>query len=548
MPEPGAAFGKIEHFFVLMLENRSFDHMFGAVQKSRYDPLTGREQCSTDPEDPHGTLVKVRADASDVTQPDPPHEFQDVRYQLTGRRAPRVYANDAITMSGFAASAIAGPLQGESARKKRRLGALRGNGSYALSCQGPRSVGVLRKLAEEFALCTNWYSSMPGPTWPNRFFVHAATSCGLDNSPGWFGKVRMVRLGSIGFDFPQGTLFSSIGAHGWRVYHDDALPQVLAIQGMASERVRSRRLGPLNPLSRFRKIERLESDLAAAAPMPAYIFIEPNHDLSGEGREGNSQHPEGSVRAGEKLIADVYRWIRSSSLWEKSALLILYDEHGGFFDHKAPPAAEPPDNDVRHRSKARFAANFAFDRLGVRVPAVIISPWIARGVHDPIRYDHSSVCRTLGERFGFDPLTARAGEMSSFSHLFTHDQPRSDAPPDVDKWLSPEPREPVQHDAQAEAAEAADSEQGDEAADSEQGDDLSLGNVAGVLRIAVLVDHELRTQAAPPFLRFVRTAGTQLAPSLMPVLVPQVDNREQALRYIADVSARLEEQQVGAIG
>ncbi len=141
---------------------------------------------------------------------------------------------------------------------------------------------------------------------------------------------------------------------------------------------------------------------------------------------GNSQHPLDDVTRGEKLIKRVYETIRNSPHWNDSVLLVTYDEHGGFYDHVPPPAIVSPgdpitDDDSNHH-------NFDFTQLGVRVPAVVVSPLIPRGTIDHTLYDHSSLLATLESMFTINPLSNRDGQANTFNHLLSVTTPRTDAP------------------------------------------------------------------------------------------------------------------------
>jgi hypothetical protein len=136
------------------------------------------------------------------------------------------------------------------------------------------------------------------------------------------------------------------------------------------------------------------------------------------------------------LIKQVYEAIRRSPHWETSVLVITYDEHGGFFDHVAPPGMSstppaappvlPPGDPIS--SGANNHHNFQFDQLGLRVPTVIVSPLIPKATIDHTRYDHSSVPRTLGRLFGLQPLTKRDAAANDLLHLFSRATPRTDTP------------------------------------------------------------------------------------------------------------------------
>lgn len=201
---------------------------------------------------------------------------------------------------------------------------------------------------------------MPGPTWPNRFFVHAATSGGLDDSP---TAARSATAMLRGYQFEHGTLFDRLDAAGldWSVVERDALPQSLGMSGMVERAV----------AGRFITMEQLARKLTDPAFADAYVFIEPHYGhVLVDGRNfkcGNSQHPLDDITRGERLIKNVYEMVRTSPHWERSLLVLLYDEHVGFYDHVVPPACVAPGDAFLGDTNRH---GFAFDRLGPRVPAI----------------------------------------------------------------------------------------------------------------------------------------------------------------------------------
>jgi hypothetical protein len=156
------------------------------------------------------------------------------------------------------------------------------------------------------------------------------------------------------------------------------------------------------------------------------VFIEPDyHAFTGMFRGGNSQHPMDDVTSGERFLKDVYESIRGSPHWEKSLLIITYDEHGGFYDHVVPPGGvNPGDSNIPGNSHN----NFDFRQLGVRVPTVIVSPFVAKGTIDHTTYDHTSVLASVEALFKLGSLTKRDGTAQTMNHLLKLQAPRTDAP------------------------------------------------------------------------------------------------------------------------
>jgi phospholipase C len=137
--------------------------------------------------------------------------------------------------------------------------------------------------------------------------------------------------------------------------------------------------------------------------LPEYSFIEPNyndHDTDSGEEVANDQHPDHNVQAGELFIAEVYMAIKPNpSLWSSTALLVVYDEHGGIYDHVVPPACQP-DHFVASANDTGTGMEFKFGRLGVRVPAILISPWIPKGTVVKDRtFDHASIPATVTKFF-----------------------------------------------------------------------------------------------------------------------------------------------------
>ncbi|QEA39656.1 phosphoesterase [Pistricoccus aurantiacus] len=393
---------KIKHVFVLMLENRSFDHMLGfsgitgtdaaTGQPTSLDGLNGSESNSY-----NGVTYTVQPGAPDRAEHDPSHSFPGVLEQLCGEGT--VYVSGQpyppINNSGFVSVY---------AKSHPELP----NG--AMRCFTPDQVPVITALAREFVVCDHWFSSMPGPTEPNRFFVHAATAGFFDNGPTKTEYAEAFSSPWSGIAFKGGTIFDRLDEAGvkWRIYSDDSFPNVALLKGVS-------RTFDIDEFEDFRE------DVASPSYDAAYTFIEPSYDPLSEFGGGNSQHPLGSVRAGEMIIKETYEALRASPLWGDSMLIITYDEHGGFYDHLAPPSA-------RRTGATGRKFGFTFDQLGPRVPAIVISPRIPRNLIDHRRYEHSTIVSTVIRLFGLKELTSRSSATSDLKPLAMLDVPRSDTP------------------------------------------------------------------------------------------------------------------------
>lgn len=388
----------IEHIFVLMLENRSFDHMFA------FSNIPGIKVATAADTNIHDNQTySFSPGAPDRMPSDPAHGFCAIVQQLCGG------GTDCNAVSPYPPRDGAGFVADYSRTKIKKKPLPKAD--YAKIMQGidtAKQAPALHALASEYALCDNWFSSLPGPTWPNRFFVHGASSDGMCRSPGLAEIAKWEGL--KGFRYPNGSIYDRLGKKNYRLYQDKSgpiagrIPQVAAIKGIDYADVAG--------LDDFEK--HLKKGKAAR-----YSFIEPAYGdiVSGSYRGGSSQHPMDGLAGGERLIARVYNAIRKSKVWEKSLLIVTYDEHGGFYDSAVPPAKAPPPNDGS--GAAQNTHGFDFAEFGVRVPAVIVSPQIAKGTVDHTPYDHASVLATVEQAFGLAPLTDRDKAANSVLPLLT---------------------------------------------------------------------------------------------------------------------------------
>ena len=387
----------LKQIVVLMMENRSFDHMLGFAQSDGWpiDGLTGTESNK----DSAGADVQASQGAGfagDFT-PDPGHSVFDTLTQLyTDPRSP--IATDP-TMSGFVRSYEG--KTGDPADAHR-----------IMRCFSPGSLPVLTSLAKQFCVCNRWFSSVPGPTFPNRAFVHGATSIGhVDMRIDWHDMTTTIyeRLA-------QNKVDSVI------YYHDSTM--AITFNGLAGKN------------DFFGSVVDDFFPACENDDLPPYSFIEPRFANSAGGNgepafAASDQHPDHDVREGEALIHRVFQAIWSKpKIRNKTLLVIIYDEHGGLYDHVKPPTTVNPDGKVWTNDGISLDPSFDFSRLGVRVPAVLISPYIAPGTIDPTIYDHSSVIATarklLIPNVANSHLTLRDKNANTFEHNLTLAQARTD--------------------------------------------------------------------------------------------------------------------------
>ena len=348
----------IEHVIVLMMENASFDRMVGAVPGVEgVDPAKPR----TNPNPPAPSVAQAVTTLRQIKN-DPQHDLANVLHQLSNGG------------TGFVADfANKYPNSGPPER------------AQIMGYYTKNTLSVIQTLAANFAVCDHWFSSLPGPTWPNRFFVHSGTSLGHVDMP-----ESLLQPGIHIYN--QTTLYELLQNAGvpWAIYFGD-IPQSLVMTHQWSL------WENYHPMSQF-----FTDAQGAEASFPKYVFIEPSYF----GKNQNDQHPPSDVMRGELLIAQIYNAIRANdALWKKSLLVVLYDEHGGFYDHVPPPPTIPPDANVK---------NFAFNQYGVRVPAVLVSPWIAAGKIIDV-FDHTSLLAYAMKKWSLpDRLGARAAVAKSF--------------------------------------------------------------------------------------------------------------------------------------
>jgi phospholipase C len=403
---PTTALAGVEHLVVLMLENRSFDHMLGYLYADSgntspagqpFEGLTGTESCPGSDGSPVDVYRLTPQTAEVYFSPgaDPGEGYAATNDQCYGSTAPP--AKGAVApMTGFVTD-YAGAIAENRARGWYVFEGT--TESWTMGCHTPQTLPVLSALAKGYAVCDHWYCSAPTMTMPNRAFACAGTSQGQMDD-----KTKRFTCPSI---------FGSLTSAGvpWRIYGYDTPPLT---KSDFPDTVDA-------PAASFGEFADFRAD-AAAGTLPAYAFLEPSW-----GSDGNSQHPNYNVASGEQLLLDTYRAVRSGPGWASTLLVVTYDEHGGCYDHVPPPwGATPPD-----RSQGEYG--FDFTRFGPRVPTVLVSPLIPAGTVHRVAggatpFDHTSVLATIEHRWGVDPLTARDAAAPDVADALSLDAPRTDDP------------------------------------------------------------------------------------------------------------------------
>ncbi|HKT94442.1 MAG TPA: alkaline phosphatase family protein [Paraburkholderia sp.] len=393
----------IKHVVVVMFENRSFDTMLGGLYTngsspthflpavSAERPFDGLKAGLSNPTRAGGTIAAtIPASTATLPDPDPQETFANVRIQLLGNAA------GAAPMSGF--------VQDYETTSTT-------DASQVMQCHSPDQLKVLSTLAREYAVSDAWFASVPSQTWPNRAFAHAGTSNGhVDNgSP------------PDPFDWQVRTIFNVLSDVdvSWAVYSAAIVAPSLTLTMFPT-------LWDPKYKANFQRFGNFVS-ACQNNTLPQYSFIEPRFLL-----DPNDQHPPHDVYAGESFLYDIWNAVSTSPAWPETLLVITYDEHGGTYDHVLPPAnAVAPDAASNPGDQ-----NFAFDSFGVRVPAVVVSPYIAPGTvfrsANATPYDHTSILATLRDWLDIAPAdmlaSQRVAAAPTLAPLLTLDAPRADLP------------------------------------------------------------------------------------------------------------------------
>ena len=377
---PGAPRGDqipIDHIVFLMQENHSLDNYLGQLPAAGHGEVDGIPPGASNP-DSDGAAVSVYHEPKYCTSPDVSHSWNGSHQQFNDGR------ND-----GFVITNNPG-------------------GARALGYYEESDLPFYYALAKSFAMGDRYFSSLLGPTYPNRFFSLAATS---------FGFIRNVSPAEVR---PR-TIFDVLDEHHvtWKIYYDDAPFAVLVRLTRARNQVH---------------FDRFLAD-AAAGTLPQVSFVDPAFtELHGEQTD---EHPDANVQFGQRFAATANNALLQSPQWPRSVLFWTYDEHGGFYDHVAPPSACVPDDFAPRLEGGDTAAGF--DRYGFRVPFAAVSPYAKPGYVSHRIYDHTSILRFIETRFNLPALTRRDANADPMLDLFDFSNPHLLNPPELpDAVVDPE--------------------------------------------------------------------------------------------------------------
>lgn len=318
----------ISHIVVLMMENRSFDHLLGWLKRlnPKIDGLVDGMSVPRDPNDLSKGTIPVNNNGYNVAPDDPLHDFNSIATQI-----------DDDAMDGFILT------QTQHSR----------NESNPVSMFDETSAPIINQLAQEFAVFDRWFCSIPSSTDPNRQFAMSGTSLGiLTNFNGTL--------------YPQQSYFDYLRKNNrsFAGYYQDDLWALGYFEDL------------VNPSKgNHQYVKQLEPNFyndVASGNLADYVWLQPRTSAHLRGLP-TWQHPDAPVIEGERLIKQVYEALRAGPKWEETLFLITYDEHGGFYDHVAPPRGVPSPDDIPGSN------GFQFDQLGLRIPTLAISPRIAKG-------------------------------------------------------------------------------------------------------------------------------------------------------------------------
>ncbi|KAF9233990.1 phosphoesterase [Melanogaster broomeanus] len=393
----------IKNVVVLVQENRSFDWFFGDLSyRKDIDNLRNLNGQYCNPANVSATnftTVCAEPIAGNVSPQDPNHALSGVTYELFSSYHPDESGNPAQvqkaeTMLGFVVTE-------EVTYHTYNVT----SASESINYLSEEMIPVFRTMAENYVLFDRWFCDVPGPTDPNRAYMTSGTSHGHGKNDNAFNV----------FGLPQRSIFQQLDENNvtWINYYNSSFNPDAEFYTWTNTSGRS--ATNVKPVAQF------FAD-AAAGTLPQFTYINP------ECCSYDSMHPPSPINMGEAWMKSLYEAVRSSPQWNNTLFLVTFDEHGGFADHVSPPVGVPPGDNLTYTELAADGQNytFNFDRLGVRVPTIVMSPW-----NGPLKtYSHSSLAGFITKLWNLDggaPLTPRVASAATFEHLIT-DNFRDDTP------------------------------------------------------------------------------------------------------------------------
>ncbi len=398
---PGTLHGDaipIDHFVVVMQENRSADHYLSQLHSDGQPDADPGPADPSNPDPTGGPAIHAFHQTKTCEVADLSHSWNGTHREWHGG-----------AMDGFTAANVDGNDP---------------TGSRTMGFHTRADLPYYYALYDTFAMGDRYFSSVLSQTFPNRFYLLAATS---------FGHIRNDIFPDA-TEWTQPSIFETLdrGGVSWKIYRESLA------YGAFFAYVRD------NAGTRVAGVRKFVTD-AAAGTLPQVSFV----DLTAAGGNNieDDEHPTANIQVGQKAVANVVNALLASPQWTSSALVVIYDEHGGFWDHVPPPRACTPD-DIPPDLEPGDAPG-AFDRYGIRVPMVMVSPFSKRHYVSHRIYDHTSVLRLIETRFDLPALTRRDANADPMLDLFDFEHPPFLAPPtlppavlDPDAWHDCDPTGP----------------------------------------------------------------------------------------------------------
>jgi phospholipase C len=400
----------IKHIVIVMLENRSFDHILGyrslpPFSKSVEGLRTDAAWLATFTNEDQGRSIQSFLSDNPYTMPaefDPPHERANVAANLGPLQ------NGTYPMTGFAGAIPTSISNDPDVRK------------LVMSYFGAAQVPISHFFAQNFTICDHWYSSLPAGTQPNRLMS--------------MGGVSLI---DVNHDIlpAQDLIYDWLNQRGisWRVYH----------QGIPFFTMMLKWVPEILLTDHFRNFDDLENDLMNTPPdeLPQVLFIEPTYQDAPHLGFSTDEHAPAGISSGQEFLMETYNAATNSpAFWNSTVMVVDYDEHGGFFDHVSPPLIPtvPP-------AGATYTQPFA--SLGVRIPAYVISPFVKPDAVNSSVFDHTSVLKFIAEKFGGGSYSAEvdARPVASLSAVLDFQSPITAPPsaPALDAYLAQRPPAPA---------------------------------------------------------------------------------------------------------
>lgn len=447
---------EIKHIVYLMLENRSIDQLLGWLYDEKNPPKVnvptqtipiydGLKQNTYFNLDEHGKkhyVVKGTQNNMNVPVHDPHEEYSHINNQVFGSETNPVSFKKA-TMSGF----------------YQDFSSYNDCTEQIMQTYTPEELPVLNGLARNFAVSDRYFCSVPSQTNCNRAFAACGNSLGINDKgqlEAWvnnrnFSYTPPSASQPEGRQFNQKTMWNVLSDNGknqpsdWMIYysHGDWWEDLLGLEGYCYTRDLMEQLQDKKFDQHFDKMDTF-FDKAKAGTLPSICFLEPewglefpidDHDY---GVNGTDYHPPTNLAPGEAFVKKIYDALTSNKeAWTKTLLIINFDEHGGTYDHVAPPwNATPPWTSDDTPTPDTSELDFKFDRFGVRVPLILVSPLVQESTvfraEGDTPYDHTSVIATILTMIGVPKdkwgLGGRTANAPTFEKLFEDNQVRTDVP------------------------------------------------------------------------------------------------------------------------